>query len=40
MINWPKMLRGAEDWADGFLTGAAATSLIVIAASLIAIAGG
>jgi len=31
MINWPEMLRGTEDWADGFLTGAAATSLIVIA---------
>ena len=31
MINWPEMLRGAEDWAGGFLTGAVATSLIVIA---------
>jgi hypothetical protein len=30
MINWPEMLRNAEEWADGFLTGAAATSLIVI----------
>jgi hypothetical protein len=31
MINWPEMLRHAEDWAAGFLTGAAAASLIVIA---------
>ena len=31
MINWPNMLHDMEHWADGFLTGAAATSLIVIA---------
>jgi hypothetical protein len=31
MINWPEMLHRAEDWADGFWTGAAAGSLIVIA---------
>jgi hypothetical protein len=31
MINWPELLRHAEDWTNGFLTGAAvATSLIVI----------
>jgi hypothetical protein len=31
MINWPELLRQAEDWTNGFLTGAAvATSLIVI----------
>ena len=31
MIKWPTMLRDMEHWADGFLTGAAATSLIAIA---------
>jgi hypothetical protein len=31
MINWPNMLRDMEHWTDGFLTGAAATSLIAIA---------
>jgi hypothetical protein len=31
MINWPNMLHDIEQWADGFLTGAAATSLIAIA---------
>jgi len=31
MINWPEMLRYAEDWADGFLTGAATVSLIGVA---------
>jgi hypothetical protein len=31
MINWPNMLHDMEHWADGFLTGAAATSLIAIA---------
>lgn len=31
MINWPEMLRHAEDWADGFLAGATSASLIVIA---------
>ena len=31
MINWPELLRHAEDWTNGFLTGAAvATSLIVV----------
>ena len=32
MINWPEMLRHAEDWANGFLSGAATVSLIGIAA--------
>jgi hypothetical protein len=31
MINWPDMLRHAEDWADGFWTGAATVSVIGIA---------
>jgi hypothetical protein len=31
MINWPNVLHDMEHWADGFLTGAAATSLIAIA---------
>ena len=30
MVNWPEMLRHAEDWANGFWAGAGATSLIVI----------
>ena len=35
MINWPEMLRDMEHWADGFLTGAAAVSLIAIAGAAI-----
>jgi hypothetical protein len=31
MINWPELLRDAEDWADGFLAAAATVSLIGIA---------
>ena len=31
MMNWPEMLRHAEDWANGFLAGAATVSLIGIA---------
>ena len=31
MINWPNILHDMEHWADGFLAGAAATSLIAIA---------
>jgi hypothetical protein len=31
MINWPEMLRYADDWANGFLAGAATISLIGIA---------
>ena len=30
MLNWPAMLRHAEDWAAGFWAGAGAASLIVI----------
>ena len=30
MINWPEMLRHAEDWANGFLAGAVTVSLIAI----------
>lgn len=35
MINWPEMLRHAEDWANRFWAGTAAASLvgIVIAAA-------
>jgi hypothetical protein len=31
MINWPEMLRHAEDWANGFLAGATTVSLIGVA---------
>ena len=31
MINWPEMLRHAEDWANRFLAGAGTVSLIGIA---------
>jgi hypothetical protein len=31
MMNWPQFLDRADDWAAGFLTGAAATSVIVFA---------
>jgi hypothetical protein len=31
MINWPNMLHDMEQWADGFVAGAAVTSLIPIA---------
>jgi hypothetical protein len=30
MIKWPDILRDMERWADGFLTGSAAASLIAI----------
>ena len=30
MINWPEMLRHAEDWANGFWVGAATSSLMAI----------
>jgi hypothetical protein len=33
MINWPEMLRHAEDWANGFFAGAATVSLIGIVAA-------
>jgi hypothetical protein len=35
MMNWPEFLRRADDWAAGFLTGAAATSLIVFAGAVV-----
>ena len=31
MINWPEVLSHAEEWADGFWTGAASASLMLIA---------
>src|SRR6516225_4257920 len=31
MVNWPEVLRHAEEWADGFWTGAASASLMLIA---------
>jgi hypothetical protein len=31
MMNWPQFLNRADDWPTGFLTGAAATSVIVFA---------
>jgi hypothetical protein len=33
MINWPEMLRHAEDWADGFWTGAVTTFAIGVVAA-------
>jgi hypothetical protein len=35
MMNWPEILGDVEHWADGFLTGAAATSLIAITGAAI-----
>ena len=35
MINWPEMLRCAEDWADGFWAGAATASLISVAGAAV-----
>jgi hypothetical protein len=35
MINLPEILRDMEHWANGFLTGAAAASLIAIAGATI-----
>jgi hypothetical protein len=32
MVNWPEMLRDAEDWANSFWTGAATASVIGIVA--------
>jgi hypothetical protein len=31
MFKWPKMLRHAEDWAEGFWAGAASASLMLVA---------
>ena len=33
MVNWPEMLSHAEDWANGFWTGAATASVIAIVAA-------
>jgi hypothetical protein len=41
MINWPEMLRPAEDWANGFWTGAVTTfaiGTVAVAAALISYA--
>jgi hypothetical protein len=38
MINWPELLRPAEDWANGFWTGAVATfavGTVAVAAALL-----
>jgi len=35
MMNWPEILRDMEHWVDGFLTGAAAASLMAIAGTAI-----
>jgi len=37
MINWPEMLRHAEDWAKGFWAGAATASLIGIVVVAVAL---
>jgi hypothetical protein len=35
MVNWPEVLLEMEHWADGFLTGGAAASLIAIVGTAI-----
>ena len=35
MTNWPDVLRDMEHWADGFLTGVPAASLIAIVGTAI-----
>lgn len=35
MMNWPQFLDRADDWAVGFLTGAAATSVIAFAGAVV-----
>ena len=35
MMNWPQFLDRADDWAVGFLTGAAAISVIVFAGAAV-----
>ena len=40
MINWPDMLRHAEDWANGFLAGATTVSLIGVAGAAFVLLGG
>jgi hypothetical protein len=37
MMNWPKIPRDLEHWADGFLTGAATASLIAMAGAAIVV---
>ena len=37
MVNWPEMLRHAEDWANGFWTGAATASMLGIVAAAAAL---
>ena len=32
MINWPEVLSHAEEWADGFWTGAASASFMLLIA--------
>ena len=39
MINWPVMLRHADDWADGFWAGAASASIVGIVAAAVALIG-
>ena len=35
MMNWPQFIDRADDWATGFLTGVAATSVIVYAGAAV-----
>jgi hypothetical protein len=35
MMNWPQFLVRADDWATGFLTGTAVTSVIVFAGAAV-----
>jgi hypothetical protein len=35
MMNWPQFLDRADDWVSGFLSVAAATSLIMVAGAAV-----
>ena len=37
MLNWPEMLHHAEDWANGFWTGAASALIMGTAATAVAL---
>jgi hypothetical protein len=37
MFNWPEMLHRAEDWVDGFWTGAASTLVMGTVAAAVAL---
>jgi hypothetical protein len=37
MINWPELLSHTEDWAKGFMTGAAVASATMIAGTVMVV---